>query len=124
MFGRLARVLLAVELELGLHLGHALLERLEVGLHLVFLGLEDLVLLPLALARVVGGEAVALDTLDAALLLLVLGLGSLARGQAGLWLGEHLAPRLALLDGLAVGVGGRRRGCRALGHVHVGRGCG
>jgi membrane protein DedA with SNARE-associated domain len=100
---------LAVEVELSLHLGHLLLVRLEVGLHLVFFELEDLVLLPLALARVVGGEAVALDTLDAALLLLVLGLGSLAGRQVSLGLGEHLPPRLALLDRLALG-GRRRRG--------------
>jgi hypothetical protein len=75
---------------------------LQVRLHAVLLGLENLVLLSLALARVVGGEAVALDTLDASLLLLVLGLGALAWRQAGLGLGEHLAPRLALLDRLAV----------------------
>jgi hypothetical protein len=77
---------------------------------LVLFGLEDFVLLPLALARVVGGEAVALYTLNTALLLLVLGLGSLARGQAGFGLGEHLAPRLPLLGGLAVCVGRSRRG--------------
>jgi hypothetical protein len=63
--------------------------------------LEDLILLSLTLARVVGGETVALDTFNAPLLLLVLSLGSLAGGQAGLGLGEHLAPRLALLDRLA-----------------------
>jgi hypothetical protein len=73
---------------------------------LVLFGLEDFVFLPLALARVVGGETVTLDALDASLLLLILGLGSLAWGQAGLWLGEHLAPGLALLDGLAVCVCG------------------
>jgi hypothetical protein len=65
---------------------------------------------PLALARVVGSEAVTFYTLNAALLLLVLSLSSLARGQAGLGLGEHLAPRLPLLGGLAVSVGGRRCG--------------
>jgi hypothetical protein len=97
---------LAIELELGLHLRHLLLVRLEVCLHLVLFGLEDFVLLPLALARVVGGETVALDALDAALLLLVLGLSALAWRQTCFRLGEHLAPRLPLFYGLAVGVGG------------------
>jgi hypothetical protein len=49
-------------------------------------------LLTLAFTRVVGGEAVALYALNAALLLLVLGLGSLAGGQAGLGFGKYLAP--------------------------------
>jgi hypothetical protein len=97
-----AGVLLAVELELSLHLGHLLLVRLEVGLHLILFGLENFVLLPLSLARVMRGETVALNTFDAPLLLLVLGLGPLAWGQAGLGLREHLAPRLPLLDGLAL----------------------
>jgi hypothetical protein len=97
---------LVVELELGLHLGEFVFVTLEVRLHPVLLLLEEVVLLTLALARVVGGEAVALYTLDAALFLLVFGLGSLAWGQAGLGLGKHLAPRLPLLDGLAVGVCG------------------
>lgn len=58
-------------------LGHLVLE-------LVLLFLEVLGLLALALTGVVGGEAVALHALNASLLLLVLGLGSLAGRQAGL----------------------------------------
>jgi hypothetical protein len=84
-------------LELGGHPCHHLLCGVEVVFELVLLGLEQLNLLPLALTGVVGGEAVALYSLDAALLLLVLCLGALTGGQVGLWLGEHLAPRLALL---------------------------
>jgi hypothetical protein len=95
-----ARVLGAVISELGLHLSHLFLVGLHVGLELVFFSLEDLVFLSLPFARVVGGEAVALYTFDASLLLLILGLGSLPWRQAGLWLGEHLPPRLALLDRL------------------------
>jgi hypothetical protein len=79
---------------LGAKLGHLVLE-------LVLLFLEVLGLLALALTRVVGGEAVALDALNASLLLLVLGLGSLAGRQAGLGFWENLAPRLPLLNRLA-----------------------
>ena len=75
-------------------LGHLVLE-------LVLLFLEVLGLLALAFTGVVGGEAVALHALNAPLLLLVLGLGSLAGRQAGLGFWENLAPRLPLLDGLA-----------------------
>lgn len=71
-------------------------------MELVLLDLDVLVLLALAFPRVVGGQAIPLDALDAALLLLVLGLGPLARGQVGLGLGEHLPPRLALLHRLGV----------------------
>jgi len=83
---------------------------LHTGLELVLLRLEHLVLLSLAFPGVVGGEAVALYAFDAPLLLLVLGLGALAGGQAGLGLGEHLAPRLALLDWLGAIVALRRGG--------------
>lgn len=110
VLGDLAREHLAVLFELGLHGGHLVHHALHLVRHLVLVGLQDLVLLSLALARVVGGEAVALDALDAPLLLLVLGLGSLARGQARLGLGEHLAPRLALLHRPAA-LGGRRSRC-------------
>jgi hypothetical protein len=102
--------------ELVGHPGYCGVGLAEVGFELVLLGLEQLDLLPLTLARVVCGETIPLYTLDAALLLLVLGLGALAGRQAGLWLGEHLAPGLALLGRLAVlvrrvgeaGVRGRR----------------
>ena len=107
----LTGVLLAPELELRLHTGELVLVALDLGLGLVLLGLEHLVLLALALTRVVGGEAVALHAFYPALLLLVLRLGSLARGQAGLGLGEHLPPRLALLRRLPA-LGGGRRGRR------------
>jgi hypothetical protein len=64
--------------------------------------LKVLGLLTLALTGVVGGETVALYALNAPLLLLILGLGSLAGRQAGLGFWENLAPRLPLLDGLAL----------------------
>ena len=106
-FWDLTGVLLAVGLELGGHLGDLAPGGDEILLHLVLFGLQELVLLPLALARVVCGQAVSLDTLDAALLLLVLGLCAFPWGQVRLGLWEHLPPRLALLDGLAVVVVGR-----------------
>lgn len=98
--GCLARVLCAIELELSFHLGHLFLVAMEVGFHALLLLLEKLVFLSLAFPRVVGGETVALDALNTTLLLLVVCLGSLAWGQAGLGLRQDLAPRLALLDGL------------------------
>ena len=84
-------------LDLGGHLGDEGVGSLKLLLHTVLLELQLLDLLSLALPRVVGGEAVPLDPLDAALLLLILGLRSLARRQVGLGLGEHLPPRLTLL---------------------------
>jgi hypothetical protein len=100
LLGSLARVLGAVISELGLHFSHPLLVGLHAGLELVLLRLQNLVFLSFALARVVGGETVALYAFYPSLLLFILGLGSLPRGQAGLWLGKHLAPRLALLHRL------------------------
>jgi len=90
----------AVLPELGRHLGYQLPRCVQFALDHVLLGLEGLDFLTLALARVVGGQAVALDTLDATLLLLVLGFGALARRQVGFGFGKDLAPRLALLGGL------------------------
>jgi hypothetical protein len=99
LFRDSTRILLAVCLEFGGHLGHGVLGGAKVVLDLILLGLEQLDLLPLSLTRVVGGKTVALHTLDAALFLLILGLGTLTRGEVCLWLGEHLAPRLALFSG-------------------------
>ena len=90
--------------ELGLQLVHPRGLCAELGhlvLELVLLFLEMLGLLTLTLTGVVGGETVALHALNASLLLLVLGLGSLAGRQAGLGFWEDLAPRLPLFDGLA-----------------------
>lgn len=72
--------LLAIGTEFGGHLGHGVLGGVKVVLNLVLLSLEELNLLPFSLSGVVGSEAVALHTLNAALLLLVLGLGPLTRG--------------------------------------------
>jgi hypothetical protein len=90
-------------LEFGLQLvdpGGLCAERSHLGLEGVLLLLEVLGLLALAFTRVVSGEAVALYTLNASLLLLIFGLGSLAGWQAGLRFREYLAPRLSLLDRL------------------------
>jgi hypothetical protein len=75
-------------------------ERGHFGLERVLLLLKVLGLLALAFTRVVGSEAVALYALNAPLLLLVFGLGSLAGWQAGLRFREYLTPRLPLLDRL------------------------
>jgi len=53
---------------------------------------ERLSFLPLALAGVVGGSAIALDAFDAALFLLVIGLGAFARRQICLGLRQFLTP--------------------------------
>jgi len=71
-------------------------------LDLVLLGLQVLNLLSFPLARVVGGEAIALHPLDATLLFLVLGLSPLPRGQVGLRLWEHLPPGFPLLGRLGL----------------------
>lgn len=101
-------------------LGHLVVELAlsgELGGKGILLVQEKLDLLSLAFAGVVGSESVTLDTLDAALLLLVVGLGPLARREVGLGLGEDLSPRLSLLDRLHVadGTAGRRGGRRRLG---------
>lgn len=96
----LAGELLAVGLELPLLSGNGLLGGGELAGELLLLRVDLVVFLSLAFPRVVGGQTVPLDTLDATLLLLVLGLGTLSRGEASLWLWEDLAPRLALLHRL------------------------
>ena len=60
----------------------ALLEAVVVVLDVVLLSLEALDLLPLALSRGLSGGAVAKDSLDAALLLLIIGLGSLSESSS------------------------------------------
>lgn len=98
--------------ELRRHACHPGFGLLELFGELVLFVLEVLDLLPLALPGVVGGQAVALHALDAALLLLILRLGTLTRGEVGLWLREYLPPGLPLLDGLLL-CGGRCRLCCA-----------
>jgi hypothetical protein len=78
----------------------------ERRLELLVLLFEALDLQALPLTRRLGGAAVAEDTLDSALFLLVLGLGSFSWWEVGLWLWEHLAPGLPLLDLLLLGLGG------------------
>lgn len=105
--------MLLINLECSFELLHPVLEGLLVVL-------EGFDLLALSLTRVVGCETVTLDTLDAALLLLVVCLGPFPRWEVRLWLWKDLAPGLPLLRRLAVGVCGRwcwRRG------VHGSAGC-
>jgi len=87
---------IADNLPVGIEFHRHFLVLLLQGLHSLFEcfvdSLELLGLLPLPFARVVGGETVALHTLDAALLLLVGRLGSFAWRQAGLGFGKYLAP--------------------------------
>jgi hypothetical protein len=72
----------------------------EKGLELLVALLESLNLKTLTLPRGLSGAAVTENTLNAALFLLVLGLGSLPGRQVGLGLREDLAPGLALLGSL------------------------
>lgn len=88
----MARVLLTVGGEFHVHASDGLTGSNEVGLELVLFGLEHFVLLSLSLPRVVSSQAVPFDTLNAALLLLVLGLGALAWWQARLGFWEDLTP--------------------------------
>lgn len=83
---------MTVGVEFHVHASDGLTGSNEVGLELVLFGLEHLVLLSLSLPRVVSSQAVSLDTLNAALFLLVLGLGPFAWGQASLWFWENLTP--------------------------------
>ena len=62
---------------------------------------QVLCLLPLPLPRVVRCRPVALDALDAALLLLIVGFGTFPWRQGGFGLWQFLSPRLSLLGGLA-----------------------
>jgi hypothetical protein len=88
----------------------------------VCMGEEDcqvLCLLPLPLPRVVRCRPVALDALDAALLLLVVGFGTFPWRQGGLGFWQFLSPGLSLLGGLACDNEGRRRGLCGCGAVVV-----
>jgi hypothetical protein len=73
-------VLVAVCLEFDGHLGHYMLGGAKFVLKIVYLAMEQLNLLPLPLTGVVGGKTVTLHTLYAALLLLILRLGTLIWG--------------------------------------------
>lgn len=100
---------LSVGLNLSGHLTHAvhhrgqvLLRRPKPLLELVLFDLKQLDLVPLALARVVSGQPVALDSLDPTLFLFVLGLCAFAWREICLWLGQLLAPRLAFPVGFCL----------------------
>jgi hypothetical protein len=81
-----------VGLELGGHSGHAFADFLELAFQVVLFGLEKLYFLPFPFSGVVGGQSVALNSLDPALLFLIFGLGSFAGWEVGLGFGEDLAP--------------------------------
>ena len=80
-----------------------LLRRPETLLEMILFDLEQLDLVPLALAGVVGRQSVTLHTLDPTLFLFILRLCTFAGREVCLWLGQLLTPRLALPVGFGSG---------------------
>jgi hypothetical protein len=79
-------------LELLVHQEICLLSVAKHGLELLVALLKSLNLEPLAFTGGLSGATIPENTLDAALLLLILGLGSLSRREVGLGLWEDLTP--------------------------------
>ncbi len=96
----------AVHSQFLILLEYLLLHRLQARFQLVLLDLESFDFSTLALARVVGGKAIAFDAFNTALLLLVGSLCTLTGREIGLGLWQDLAPALQTVSFSGLGLTG------------------